>query len=150
MGAGERDRASTAGDVTFEGATAVPVLPAVGNDRRRRAALARRSKLRSLRARATPVVVADASRCEPVLTDADVQHVADQATAVLSAPYEIVHGRHARRRSRRSKSRPHSTTTRAADGTGLALVVDPARLGTAVGDGGRRVHDVPPSTPASS
>jgi vancomycin resistance protein YoaR len=119
------------GDVTFNGATAVPVPPVAGTTVD--AAAAREPFEDALRSGTREPVVLPGKPVEPILTAADVQRVADHATAVLSAPYEIVTGANLVTITP-DQLATALATTRAADGTGLALIVDPARLGTAVGE----------------
>jgi vancomycin resistance protein YoaR len=118
------------GDVKFDGRNVVPVLPAAGTTIDRDAARALvEDQLRS--ADRTPLVLPNATY-EPVLTEADVQRVAEHANAVLSAPYEFVSGFSS------FVATPDQVaaalfTTRAADGSDLALGIDPARLSAALG-----------------
>ncbi len=120
------------GDVTFAGGTVAPVMPAVGTTVD--AAAARAPIDAALRSGTREPVELPTKPVPPVLTDADVQAVADSANAVLSAPYEVVTP------SATLTITPEQVvtalgTTRQPDGTGLALAVDPAKLATAVGSG---------------
>jgi vancomycin resistance protein YoaR len=120
----------TAGDVTFEGTNVVPVAPTTGTTVDAAAAIAPlEAELASGRRAA---VTLPTKPVPPVLTHADVQRVADQATAVLSAPYEIVQGAVTVTLSAEQVAAA-LMTTRQPDGRGLALAVDQARLATAVG-----------------
>ena len=121
----------TAGDVVFEGTTAVPVRPTPGTTVDPVAALA---PLEAALASGTRTTVALPTRSvDPLVTDAEVQRVADAATALLSAPFEIVHG-FTLVTVTPEQLASALTTTRQPDGTDLALAVDPARLGAAIGD----------------
>ena len=116
----------TAGDVTFngtngrEGRTESWARRSTPRPRRRR------SKPRSRRAPGTPVAL-PTKPVRPVLTDADVQHVADAATAVLSAPYTVVSGAVTLTLTPEQVATALKTT-RQPDGTGLALALDPLAL----------------------
>ena len=103
-----------------------PVMPTVGMTVDAEAALAPVEA--ALASGTREPVTLPTKPVDPVLTEADVQRVADQATAVLSAPYEIVQG--ADRRA------DHA-------GAGRELVDDDARRPT-----GRisRSRSIPPSS----
>jgi vancomycin resistance protein YoaR len=119
------------GDATFNGTTVVPVLPQAGTTVDAMAARAPLEK--TLRSASRAPVVLPGKPVVPALTAAEVQRVADQATAVLSAPYQVVAGDDILTITPQQLAAALATT-RAADGTGLALTVDPNRLGAALGD----------------
>jgi vancomycin resistance protein YoaR len=121
----------TPGDVTFSGTTVTPVIPAEGVTVDADAALAPVEDALASGTRA-PVEL-PTKPVEPVLTEADVQRVAEQARAILSAPYEIVQGTTVVAIPPEQVA-PALVTMRAPDGTNLALAVDPAKLAAAVGD----------------
>ena len=125
----------TAGDVTFEGTNVVPVAPTTGTTVDAAAAIAPlEAELAS--GRRAPVAL-PTKPVPPVLSDADVQRVADQATAVLE---RAVRDRAGRRHDPLTPEQVAAAliTTRQPDGRGLALAIDPARLATAAGAAGAR------------
>jgi vancomycin resistance protein YoaR len=118
------------GDVRFDGANAIAVPPKAG--RTVDAAAARAPFEHELRSGSRRVVTLPAKPVQSTLTTADVQRVTDEAAAILRAPYEVVSG------FTLVTITPQQlagalTTTRGANGSGLALAVDPARLAAAVG-----------------
>jgi vancomycin resistance protein YoaR len=118
------------GDVTFDGTKAVAVPPKTGITVD--AVAARAPFERELQSGTRHVATLPTKPVESTLTAAQVQRVTDEATAILRAPFEIVSGFTV------VTITPQQlvgalTTTRGADGSGLALSVDPARLAAAVG-----------------
>ena len=87
----------------------------------------------SLRAGTGTPVELPTKPVRPVLTDADVQHVADAATAVLSAPYTVTSGATTLTLAPEQIATALKTT-RQPDGTGLALALDPLALYNTVGN----------------
>jgi vancomycin resistance protein YoaR len=128
------------GDVRVEGTTPVVVEPAAGTGMDRDAARAvLQARLRTADRR--PIELPD-QPVQPALTAADVQRVADQASALLAAPKDVVRG------PLTITVTPEQlaaalTTTRAADGTGLQLRVDPFRLAGAMGESTRTFDAAP-------
>jgi vancomycin resistance protein YoaR len=118
------------GEVRFEGTNVVPVSPAVGSTVDADAAIApleaelASGDRRPVRLPTRPV--------EPVLSDADVQRVAEQARSVVSAPYEVVRGFTVMALAPEQIASA-LTTTRDPDGRNLSLAVDPSRLASTVG-----------------
>jgi vancomycin resistance protein YoaR len=128
------------GDVKFEGSNVVTEFPAAGTTIDRDAA--RRLVEEQLRSADRTPLELPTVPYEPALSDADVQRVADHATAVLSAPFEFVSG------FTSFVATPDQVaaaliTTRAADGSDLALGIDPARLSVALGPGAHAFDAAP-------
>ncbi len=120
----------TAGDVTFNGTTVVKVEPVAGKTVDAEAA--RGPFEAALRAGTGRPVALPTKPVRPVLTEADVQRVADAASAVLSAPYTVTSGPVALTLTP-AQIATALTTTRQPDGTGLALALDPLALYNTVG-----------------
>jgi vancomycin resistance protein YoaR len=118
------------GDVTFQGTTVSVIPPKAGMTVDADAAVAPFD--RALRSGTRDKVALPGKVVDPVLDLTDIQHVADNATAILSAPYEVSSGTKVVTVTPEEVASALSTT-RDADGTHLTLAVDPARLAAAVG-----------------